>query len=67
MQFARLKALQQILLLNWIACPVLAIWVWVKAGLFAAVEFVFVWLILDAIWDWLTGQFIFCGLKNERG
>ena len=58
MQMSSLKSTQRVLLLNWLVAPGLAIWIWWQRGFLRAVVFVFLWLIADKIWDWVTNFLI---------
>ncbi len=58
MKMSSLRASQSILLINWLIIPALGILIWVKKGVISAVLFVIIWLIVDKIWDWLTGLLI---------
>jgi len=58
MKMSTLQATQSILLIQWVIVPALGIWIWVKSGFFMAVLFIIIWLIVDKVWDWLTGLLI---------
>jgi hypothetical protein len=64
MKMSTLQATQSILLIDWVIVPALGIWIWVKHSFFSAVLFVIIWLIVDKVWDWLTGLLIAGGLPN---
>lgn len=58
MKMSTLQATQSILLIQWVIVPALGIWIWVKSGFLSALFFVIIWLIVDKVWDWLTGLLI---------
>ncbi len=58
MKMSSLLRTQHILRVNWIIAPALGIWIWAQRGFFNAVLFIIVWLLVDKVWDWLTGLLI---------
>lgn len=47
-----------ILLINWPVAIGLAVWIFILSGLFNALLFVAAWIILDKVWDVITGVLI---------
>lgn len=58
MKFSSLKLLQATLLLNWPVGIAFALWILVKAGLLNAVLFLVAWVVLDKLWDVISGLLI---------
>jgi predicted Na+-dependent transporter len=67
MKMSTLQATQSILLIQWVIVPALGIWIWVKSSFLSALLFVIIWLIVDKVWDWLTGLLIAGAGRIEEG
>jgi len=53
-----LQSLPAIQIINWFAIPVLFIWIAFGVSFWASLIFLVVWLIVDLIWDWVSGLLI---------
>ncbi len=58
MKFAMLQSLQPVLLVNWVAWIGLAAWILMRSTFAKALLFVIMWVVLDRIWDFVTGLLI---------
>lgn len=67
MRMRTLQLLQSILLIEWIIVPILGIYIWIKIGFLSAVLFIIIWLIVDKVWDWISGLTIARIGKIEEG
>jgi hypothetical protein len=58
MKTESLKSAKIILLVNWAAIPTLFIWIVIKVSFMSSIIFLVLWLVIDKIWDWVSGLVI---------
>lgn len=57
-RLGKLQSFQQILIINWAIVPILILITWLKSGFFASALFLIAWLVLDKLWDTVSGFLI---------
>lgn len=58
MKMESLKSTQAILCANWVVVPILFIWIAIKTSFINSIIFIVLWLVIDRVWDWISGLLI---------